>query len=53
VYVMSVPPDAAILESLEAAGIARVMPWLPSAGPDRIQRTMDAFEAALADMRGE
>ena len=53
VYVMSVPPDPHVLESLESAGIARAMVWLPSAGPDRIQRAMDAFEAALADMRGE
>jgi probable F420-dependent oxidoreductase len=53
VYVMSVKPEPRILEALEAAGIARVMPWLPSAGPDRIQRAMDTFEAALAEVRGE
>jgi alkanesulfonate monooxygenase SsuD/methylene tetrahydromethanopterin reductase-like flavin-dependent oxidoreductase (luciferase family) len=29
VYVMSVPPDPHELESLEAAGIARAMVWLP------------------------
>jgi probable F420-dependent oxidoreductase len=53
VYIMTVPPDPHVLESMESAGIARAMAWLPSAGPDRIQRVMDAFEAALADMRGE
>jgi probable F420-dependent oxidoreductase len=53
VYVMSMPVDPKVLESLERAGIARAMVWLPSAGPDRIERAMDAFEAALADMRGE
>lgn len=53
VYVMTVPVDPHALESLEKAGIARAMVWLPSAGPDRIERAMDAFEAALADMRGE
>jgi alkanesulfonate monooxygenase SsuD/methylene tetrahydromethanopterin reductase-like flavin-dependent oxidoreductase (luciferase family) len=37
----------------EAAGVRRAMMWLPSAGIDRLQREMDAFEAALADVRGE
>jgi probable F420-dependent oxidoreductase len=54
VYVMlSARFDPRVLESLEAAGIERAMLWLPSAGPDRIERAMDAFEAALADLRGE
>ncbi len=53
VYVMSVPPEPRLLETLEAVGIERAMVWLPSAGPDAIQRKMDVFEAALAEMRGE
>lgn len=45
--------DAHVLESLESAGVERVLLWLPSAGTDRVARAMDAFEAALADARGE
>ncbi|MER7134771.1 hypothetical protein ABT338_37880, partial [Streptosporangium saharense] len=51
--VMSAPADPAVLEACERAGVARVMAWLPSAGLDRIRREMDAFEAALAQARGE
>ncbi len=54
VYVMSREvPEPRRLETLEAAGIERYLVWLPSAGSDRIQRVMDRFEAALAEMRGE
>ncbi|MER7210398.1 LLM class F420-dependent oxidoreductase [Streptosporangium sp. NPDC000239] len=51
--VMAAPADPAVLEACERAGVARVMAWLPSAGLDRLQREMDAFEAALAKARGE
>ena len=50
---LSVPADPGALEQCERAGVSRVMTWLPSAGWGRIQRAMDAFEDALADMRGE
>ncbi|MFF4129501.1 hypothetical protein ACFYYP_38810 [Microbispora rosea] len=50
---LSAPADPGALEQCEKAGVVRVMAWLPSAGWDRIQRSMDAFENALADMRGE
>lgn len=53
VQLLSVPADPAVLEACEAAGVRRVMPWLPSAGIDRIEAAMEAFEAALADQRGE
>ncbi|HLM65126.1 MAG TPA: TIGR03619 family F420-dependent LLM class oxidoreductase [Acidimicrobiales bacterium] len=53
VQVLSAPADPRALEACEAAGVRRVMMWLPSAGIDRLQREMDAFEAALADARGE
>ncbi|MFF3670694.1 TIGR03619 family F420-dependent LLM class oxidoreductase [Microtetraspora malaysiensis] len=53
VVMLSAPADPAVLEQCEKAGVTRVMAWLPSTGPARIEREMDAFEAALADMRGE
>ncbi len=53
VVMLSVPPDPKVLEECEKAGVARVMPWLPSAGLARIEREMDAFEKALADAHGE
>ncbi len=53
VVMLSAPTDPGALEQCEKAGVARVMAWLPSAGYDRIRWAMDAFENALADMRGE
>ncbi|MEV8638140.1 LLM class F420-dependent oxidoreductase [Streptosporangium sp. NPDC051023] len=52
VVIMAAPADPAVLEACEKAGVARVMAWLPSAGLDRLQREMDSFEEALAEMRG-
>jgi probable F420-dependent oxidoreductase len=53
VMMLSVPADPRVVEECEKAGVARVLTWLPSAGLDRIQRVMDAFEGALAQARGE
>ncbi|WP_248963540.1 TIGR03619 family F420-dependent LLM class oxidoreductase [Sphaerisporangium perillae] len=53
VDLLSVPADPKVIEECEKAGVSRVMAWLPSAGIARIEREMDAFEKALADMRGE
>ncbi|WP_220505856.1 LLM class F420-dependent oxidoreductase [Microbispora sp. H10830] len=53
VVMLSAPADPDALERCEKAGVARVMAWLPSAGYDWIQRAMDAFENALADLHGE
>lgn len=53
VHVLSVPADPAAIEACERAGVDTVMRWLPSAGTDRIQRRMDEFETAIAEMRGE
>lgn len=53
VVMMSVPSDPAVLEECEKAGVDVVLPWLPSAGLGRVEREMDAFETALAEMRGE
>ena len=51
--VMSVPADAAVLEQYAEAGFRRVVFWLPSAGQGPIERALDAYETAIADLHGE
>ncbi|HEY5336124.1 MAG TPA: LLM class F420-dependent oxidoreductase [Mycobacteriales bacterium] len=51
--VMSVPADAAVLEQYAEAGFRRVVYWLPSAGQGPIERALDAYETAIADLHGE
>jgi probable F420-dependent oxidoreductase len=53
VDVIGVPPDPAILEAYEAAGVRRVSIWAPSAGRGVIERALDDFERAVADVHGE
>ncbi|GAA4595246.1 LLM class F420-dependent oxidoreductase [Planotetraspora phitsanulokensis] len=53
VVMNSTPADPHVIEECERAGVARVMTYLHSAGLDAIRREMDAFEAALAEVRGE
>ncbi|MEZ0076776.1 LLM class F420-dependent oxidoreductase [Planotetraspora sp. GP83] len=53
VMMLSAPSDPRVLEECEKAGVARVMAWLPSANLGRVERAMDEFENALAEMRGE
>jgi probable F420-dependent oxidoreductase len=53
VDVIGVPPDPHVLERYAEAGIRRVSMWAPSAGRGTIERALDAFERALAEVRGE
>jgi len=53
VDVMSVPADPAVLEQLERAGVRRVVRWLPSAGRGPVERALDRYEAAVAELHGE
>jgi probable F420-dependent oxidoreductase len=53
VSVVGVPPDARELEALERAGVQRVLHWLPSAGRGPIDRALDRFETAVAELYGE
>ena len=53
VDVIGVPPDPAVLERYEAAGVRRVSVWVPSAGRGVVERALDAFERAVADVHGE
>jgi probable F420-dependent oxidoreductase len=51
--VIGVPADPAVLERYAQAGVRRVSFWAPSAGRGPIERALDAFERAVADVNGE
>jgi alkanesulfonate monooxygenase SsuD/methylene tetrahydromethanopterin reductase-like flavin-dependent oxidoreductase (luciferase family) len=51
--VMGVPADAKVLEAYEQAGFRRAVHWLPSAARGPVERAMDRFEAAVAELYGE
>jgi probable F420-dependent oxidoreductase len=51
--VMGVPPDAKVIERYEVAGFRRVVHWLPSAGLGPVQRALDYYESAIAEVYGE
>jgi probable F420-dependent oxidoreductase len=53
VIVIAVPPDAAALERLERAGCRRAVHWIPSAGPAQVERALERWEAAIAELTGE
>ncbi len=53
VMVMGVPPDAAVLERLEAAGCRRVVHWLPSSGRSGLEAALERWESAIAELTGE
>jgi hypothetical protein len=50
---MGVPADPKVLEAYEKAGFTRAVHWLPSAPRGPVERAMDTFEAAVAEMHGE
>jgi probable F420-dependent oxidoreductase len=51
--VMGVPADPAVLEQYAQAGFHRVVHWLPSARQGPVERALDAYETAIADLHGE
>ncbi|MDO8209610.1 TIGR03619 family F420-dependent LLM class oxidoreductase [Conexibacter sp. CPCC 206217] len=53
VYAMDAPADAAALERLRAAGVERAIHWVPSADRGQIERELDRFGAAVAELNGE
>jgi alkanesulfonate monooxygenase SsuD/methylene tetrahydromethanopterin reductase-like flavin-dependent oxidoreductase (luciferase family) len=53
VYVMGAPADPGVLEQLREAGVERAVHWVPSAGRSRIERALEQFEAAVAELNGE
>jgi probable F420-dependent oxidoreductase len=53
VVVMGVPAKPAVLEELEKAGVRRVVRWLPSAGRAPVERALERWEDAIAELYGE
>jgi probable F420-dependent oxidoreductase len=51
--VIGVPADPAVLEQFEKAGFRRAVHWLPSAGLSSVERALERFESAVADLHGE
>ena len=51
--VMGVPADAKVLETYAEAGFRRAVHWLPSATRGPVERGLDQFEAAVAELYGE
>jgi probable F420-dependent oxidoreductase len=51
--VMGVPAEAKVLEEYAAAGFDRAVHWLPSAGRGPVERALDRYEAAIAELHGE
>jgi probable F420-dependent oxidoreductase len=51
--VMGVPPDAAALERLRAAGARRVVHWIPSAGLPIVEQALERWESAIAELTGD
>jgi hypothetical protein len=50
---MGVPAKPAVLEELEKAGVRRVVRWLPSAGRAPVERALERWEDAIAELYGE
>jgi probable F420-dependent oxidoreductase len=53
VMVMGAPADAAVLERFQRAGVRRAVHWIPSAGPPIVERALERWEGAIADLTGE
>jgi probable F420-dependent oxidoreductase len=53
VLMMGVPADPHELERCRQAGVARVVHWLPSANRGRVERALERFEDAFAEINGE
>jgi alkanesulfonate monooxygenase SsuD/methylene tetrahydromethanopterin reductase-like flavin-dependent oxidoreductase (luciferase family) len=53
VLLMGVPADPHELERCRQAGVVRGVHWLPSANRGRVERAMERFEDAFAEINGE
>jgi probable F420-dependent oxidoreductase len=53
VVVMGPPPDPEVLEGYAAAGVQRVLFWLPSARQALVEAAFDRVEQAMADLNGK
>ena len=53
VMVMGVPAKAAALEPFVGAGFQRALHWIPSGNRSVVERALDRWEAAIAEVTGE
>jgi probable F420-dependent oxidoreductase len=53
VIVMGAPAKPAALEELRKAGVRRVVRWLPSATQGPVERALERWEDAIAELNGE
>lgn len=53
VWIMSAPSDPSALERMQEAGVERVVHWVPSGGRSVIERDLERFETAVAQLNGE
>jgi probable F420-dependent oxidoreductase len=53
VLMMGVPAEPHELERCRQAGVARVVHWLPSANRGPVERALERFEDAFAEVNGE
>ncbi len=51
--VMTAPAKPAPLEALRRAGCRRVVRWVPSANRGEVERALERWESALAELNGE
>jgi hypothetical protein len=51
--VMGVPAKPAVLEEFAKAGVRRVVRWIPSAGLSPVERALERWESAIAELHGE
>jgi probable F420-dependent oxidoreductase len=52
VQLLSVPPDAKVLEQLASAGVHRACTWLPSGPWSTVERGLERWEQAIAELTG-
>ena len=50
---MGVPPDPTALERLQLAGWRRAVHWIPSSGRSNVERSLDRWDSAIAELFGE
>jgi hypothetical protein len=50
--VMGVPARAEVLEQLQRAGARRLVRWIPSAGRAYVERALECWESAIAELTG-
>jgi probable F420-dependent oxidoreductase len=53
VIVMGAPAKASVLEELAKAGVRRVVRWIPSATLAPVERALERWEDAIAELNGE